>query len=100
MRQEILTWEDVDQLIDALLPQLKGSTFDAMMLITRVKSRIEAAGGFPDLCVLHYNPTRTLFTKQWPAYYAAVTNARIIYPWEIERGSGLQGVLAPPPETN
>ncbi len=169
MRQEILTWEDVDQLIDALLPQLKGSTFDAIMLITRggiipggligealdikyiltaavsfpisvapakllawpeflqfpenhliagrrtlvvddvwgsgrtitaVKSRVEAAGGFPDLCVLHYNPTRTLFTKQWPAYYAAVTNARIIYPWEIERGSGLQGVLAPPPETN
>lgn len=169
MRQEILTWEDVDRLMDSLLPQLKGTAFDAIMLITRggivpgglisealdikmvltaavdfpvdtaqtkllawpeflqfpddrllterrilvvddvwgsgrtitaVKSRVESAGGYPELCVLHYNPTRTLFTRAWPTYYAAVTDARIAYPWEIDRNSGIEGVMAAPPETN
>jgi hypoxanthine phosphoribosyltransferase len=168
MRQELLTWDDVDKLIDALLPQLKGS-FDAILMITRggivpggliseardikvvltaavdfplnlaqakllawpeflqfpasdllagrrtlvvddvwgsgrtitaVKNRVEAAGGFPELCVLHYNPGRTLFTKAWPTYYAAITDARIIYPWEIDRTGGVEGVMASPPETN
>src|SRR5215470_16433824 len=68
--------------------------------ITAVKSRVEAAGGFPELCVLHYNPTRTLFSKAWPTYYAAITDARIIYPWEIDRSGGVEGVMAVPPETN
>lgn len=167
MREEFLTWDEVDRLIDALLPQLRGA-FDAMLMITRggivpggiisealdiqtvltaavdfpndvaaaklmafpdflqfpddrllrekrtlvvddvwgsgrtitaVKSRIEAAGGYPELCVLHYNPTRTLFTKAWPTYYAAVTDARIVYPWEIDRG-GPEGVPAMAPEIN
>jgi hypothetical protein len=35
MRQEILSWEDVDNLMDALLPQLIGRPFDAILLITR-----------------------------------------------------------------
>jgi len=169
MRQELLKWNDVDHLIDALLPQFTGA-FDAILLITRggivpggiisealdikvvltaavdfpaataqtklmawpdflqfpdeallagkrllvvddvwgsgrtitaVKSRVESAGGFPELCVLHYNPTRTLFTKAWPTYYAAITDARIVYPWEIDRGGGVEGVMAaPPPDTN
>jgi hypoxanthine phosphoribosyltransferase len=168
MRNEIITWNDVDQLMDALLPQLKGP-FDAILMITRggivpgglisealdikvvltaavafptdlaamkllawpdflqfpaddllagrrvlvvddvwgsgrtitaVKNRVESAGGLPELCVLHYNPSRTLFTKAWPTYYAAITDARIIYPWEIDRGGGLEGVMAAPPETN
>ena len=168
MRQENLSWDDVDKLVDSLLPQLSG-TFDAMIMITRggiipgglisealnlkyiltaavrfpakvttgklmewpeflqfpedeliagrrtlvvddvwgsgrtitaVKNRAEAAGGFPELCVLHYNPTRTLFGKAWPTYYAAITDARIMYPWEIDR-RGLEGVLAAPaPENN
>ena len=61
---------------------------------------VEAAGGVPELCVLHYNPSRTLFTKAWPNYYAAITDARIVYPWEIDRTGGLEGVIAPAPETN
>jgi len=168
MRNEIITWDDVDRLMDALLPQFK-SAFDAILMITRggivpgglisealdikvvltaavdfptdvgpakllvwpeflqfpddallagrrvlvvddvwgsgrtitaVKNRVEAAGGFPELCVLHYNPGRTLFTKAWPTYYAAVTDARIVYPWEIDRSGGIEGVIAPAPETN
>jgi len=34
MRQEILTWEDVDQLIDYLIPQFE-IEFNAMLIITR-----------------------------------------------------------------
>ena len=168
MRNEIITWDDVDQLMDVLLPQFK-DPFDAILMITRggivpgglisealdikvvltaavdfptgtgtaklmawpeflqfpdeallvgrrvllvddvwgsgrtitaVKNRVEAAGGFPELCVLHYNPSRTLFSKAWPTYYAAITDARIVYPWEIDRTGGIEGVIAPAPETN
>jgi hypothetical protein len=36
--------------------------------------------------VLHYNPYRNLFGNAKPDYYAAVTDAFIIYPWENPRG--------------
>jgi hypoxanthine phosphoribosyltransferase len=168
MRNELISWHDVDHLMDVLLPQFK-DPFDAILMITRggivpgglisealdikvvltaavdfpldmgaakllawpeflqfpnedllagrrvlvvddvwgsgrtitaVKNRVEAAGGTPELCVLHYNPTRTLFVKAWPTYYAAITDARIIYPWEIDRTGGMEGVMTPSPETN
>jgi len=154
-RRELLTWEEVDILIDHLLPQFEGE-FEAMVMITRggvipggllaeamgmthlltaavdfpaqvemeraklmawpqfiqfpedralrgrttlvvddvwgsgrtitsVKIRIQAAGGFPSTCVLHFNPHRNLFGTARPDYYAAVTDAYIIYPWEIDR---------------
>lgn len=57
--------------------------------ITAVKNRVSAAGGFPLTCVLHFNPYRSLFTDARPDYYAAVTDAYIIYPWEIDRGPDL-----------
>jgi hypothetical protein len=156
-RHELLTWADVDRLIDYLLPQFEGD-FDAMVLITRggiipggmlaeamgithiltaavdfpaqlemermrlmawpkfiqfpeesllierrtivvddvwgsgrtitaVKNRVSTAGGFPVTCVLHFNPYRNLFGSARPDYYAAITDARIIYPWEIDRGA-------------
>jgi len=156
LRNEMLTWDDVDKLIDHLLPQFE-EEFDAMVMITRggvipggllaeatglthiltaavdfpaqfemeraklmawpqfiqfpsdenlrgrrtlvvddvwgsgrtisaVKIRVSAAGGFPSTCVLHFNPYRNLFGSARPNYYAAVTDAHIIYPWEIDRG--------------
>ncbi|NIS79967.1 MAG: phosphoribosyltransferase [Anaerolineales bacterium] len=54
--------------------------------ITAVKNRVAAVGGLPYTCVLHYNPYRSLFTQAKPNYYAAVTDAYIIYPWELDRG--------------
>ena len=54
--------------------------------ITAVKNRVSAAGGFPETCVLHFNPYRNLFGSVRPDYYAAVTDAYIVYPWEIDRG--------------
>ena len=155
-RQELLNWDDVNKLIDHLLPQLEGE-FEAMVMITRggiipggilaermglehiltaavdfpaqtemekakllawpqfiqfpdertlsgrrtlvvddvwgsgrtitaVRHRVSAAGGFPHTCVLHFNPCRNLFGNARPDYYAAITDAHIIYPWEIDRG--------------
>ncbi len=64
--------------------------------ITAVKNRISAAGGFPYTCVLHFNPYRNLFGQARPDYYAAVTDAHIVYPWEV--GRGLDRVLRDQPE--
>ncbi|MFO7584385.1 MAG: phosphoribosyltransferase family protein [Anaerolineales bacterium] len=57
--------------------------------ITAVKNRVSAAGGFPETCVLHFNPYRNLFGSVRPDYYADVTEAYIVYPWEIDRGQDL-----------
>lgn len=159
-RHEVLTWSDVDKLIDNLVPQIQGR-FDSMMIITRggivpggllaealnityiltasirfpadfpgltsafrpedrfavpefiqfpdeellegrrilvvddvwtrgrnivtVASRVDAAGGMPETCVLHYKPASSLYPGHTPTYYSAVTDAYIIYPWEVDR---------------
>jgi len=156
-RRELVTWKEVRQLIDHLLPQFRRE-FSALVMVTRggiipggmlaeamnithlltaavdfpaqllqektsmlawpefiqfpsgdqlmgrntlivddvwgsgrtmtaVKNRVSAAGGFPESCVLHFNPYRNLFGTGRPDYYAAVTDAFIVYPWEIDRGT-------------
>jgi hypoxanthine phosphoribosyltransferase len=160
MRQEVLTWSDIDKLINHLIPQFDVK-FDAMIMITRggiipggliaeainieeiltasidfpaesksnsqtkshkflawpkfiqfpqasllsnkniliiddvwgsgrtissVKNMVKGAEGYPYTCVLHFNPHRNLFNRDRPDYYAAITDAYIIYPWEINRG--------------
>lgn len=57
--------------------------------ITAVKNRVSAAGGFPETCVLHFNPYRNLFGSVRPDYYAAITDAFIVYPWELDRGGDI-----------
>jgi uncharacterized protein len=167
VRREVLTWSDVDKLIDYLAPQIHGR-FDSMVIVTRgglvpggllaealnityiltasvrfpadfpslqtgsglheryvvpeflqfpedellegrrvlvvddvwsrgrdivtVASRVDAAGGTPESCVLHYKPASSLFPGHTPTYYAAVTDAHIIYPWEIDRGPEMLGM--------
>jgi hypothetical protein len=54
--------------------------------ITAVKNRVSAAGGFPETCVLHFNPYRSLFGTVRPDYFAATTDAFMLYPWEVDRG--------------
>jgi hypoxanthine phosphoribosyltransferase len=54
--------------------------------ITAVRHRLMAAGGSPFTCVLHFNPYRNLFGNARPDYYAAITDAHIVYPWEFDRG--------------
>lgn len=163
MRREILTWREVEGLIDHLVPQFE-TEFDAMVMITRggiipggilaetlglehiltaavdfpaqtemekakllawpkflqfpedrllrdrralviddvwgsgrtitsVRHRVSAAGGVPYTCVLHFNPYRNLFGSARPDFYAAITDAHIVYPWEIDRGSGPEKVM-------
>ncbi|MBS1249963.1 MAG: Xanthine phosphoribosyltransferase [Chloroflexi bacterium] len=50
-----------------------------------VQKRVDASGGAAYTCVLHFNPYRNLL-KCEPDYYGAITDAYIIYPWEIDRG--------------
>lgn len=50
--------------------------------INAVAGRVQAAGGRPELCVLHYKPGKSLFPQLQPDYYAAVTDEYIVYPWE------------------
>jgi hypoxanthine phosphoribosyltransferase len=165
LRQEYLTWDDVDKLVDVLLPQLRvAGSFDAMILITRggivpgglvcealnitnvltaavdfptlgavpeedkllvlpsflqfpsddlledrrvlivddvwgsgrtsaaVKGRCRGAGATPFTCVFHFNPYRSLFSRAEPDFYGAITDAHIVYPWELDRG--LDGIRA------
>lgn len=66
--------------------------------VTTVKNRVSATGGFPYTCVLHYNPYRNLFGNYRPDYYAAITDAHIIYPWEIDRGGPDRLLLNHPPQ--
>jgi len=54
--------------------------------MTAVRHRTVAAGAVAYTCVLHFNPYRSLFGNLRPDYYAAITDAYIVYPWEISRG--------------
>jgi hypoxanthine phosphoribosyltransferase len=65
---------------------------------TAVRGRVEGAGGIPFNCVLHYNPYRSLFSKTKPDFFAAVTDAYIVFPWEVDRGLKGIDLLTPQPE--
>ncbi|OIO90847.1 MAG: hypothetical protein AUK03_12315 [Anaerolineae bacterium CG2_30_64_16] len=54
--------------------------------INTVKGRVQAAGGDPEVAVVHYKPGSSLFRQSGPEYYAAVTDRFIVYPWEVQRG--------------
>jgi hypoxanthine phosphoribosyltransferase len=49
-----------------------------------VYKQVETVGGIPCSCVLHYNPYRNLL-KCKPDYYGAITDAFIIYPWDLDQ---------------
>ncbi|HKY78622.1 MAG TPA: hypothetical protein VJ182_01365 [Anaerolineales bacterium] len=55
---------------------------------TAVKNRVSAGGGIPFTSVLHFNPHRNLFGTARPDYFAASTDAYIVYPWEQEPTAG------------
>ena len=154
-RHRLVSWEEVDQLIDDLVPRIKHlGPFSAMLMITRggvipggllaealglrhlltasvdflsteqsgmmawptflqfpdpdllrgrrtlivddvwgsgktsiaVRERVSAAGAEAFNCVLHFNPYRSLFSNIRPELYGDVTDAYVVYPWEIDRG--------------
>ena len=75
-----------DHLLDNEYTLVVDDVWGSGRTITAVKNRVAAAGGLPFTCVLHFNPHRNLFGSARPNYYAAVTDAYIIYPWERDRG--------------
>ena len=173
IRHEMVTWEEVDKIVDTLVPQIQtAGSFDGIVLVTRggiipggllaealdityiltaavrfpedvvsevpqsrsprmalpsflqfpdkallqgrklllvddvwgsgrtsssIRGRLEAAGATPFTCVFHYNPYRSLFPDEKPEFYGAITDAYIIYPWEVDRG--IDGLREREPET-
>jgi hypoxanthine phosphoribosyltransferase len=85
---EFIQFPDEDRLVDRQV-LIVDDVWGSGRTITAVRSRVAAVGGIPSTCVLHYNPYRSLFTPQKPDYYAAVTDAHIVYPWEVDRGLDL-----------
>src|SRR6185295_7834382 len=151
-RTEVLTWTDVDRIIDGLVPKIRAlGSFTTMVLITRggvipggllaealdirnvltaavdfpsklgglmawpkflqfpddslvteqkllviddvwgsgrtsiaVRERLISAKAIPFNCVLHYNPYRSLFTDEKPDFYGEITDAYMVYPWEVD----------------
>jgi uncharacterized protein len=89
---KLMAWPDflqfpADELLRGRPVLVVDDVWGSGRTITAVKNRISSAGGFPETCVLHFNPYRNLFGSTRPDYYAAVTDAYIIYPWEIDRSS-------------
>lgn len=74
-----------DELLEGKKTLIVDDVWRGGRTITTVKARVEAMGGWPELAVLHYKPTESLFAKLRPDYYAAITDEHIIYPWESDR---------------
>jgi uncharacterized protein len=58
--------------------------WDTGRTIVAVKQRVLAAGGIADLAVLHYKPEHSQYADR-PDYFAATTDAWIVYPWDPSR---------------
>lgn len=76
-----------DRLVEGRRILIVDDVWGSGRTITAVRNRVSSAGGVPFTCVLHFNPNRNLFGTARPEYYAAVTDAYIVYPWEIDRGT-------------
>lgn len=50
--------------------------------IMAVKGRVETAGGFPEVAVLHWKESRNLFPDDGPDFHAAITTDFVHYPWQ------------------
>ena len=90
-RAKLMAWPQFiqfpkDDLLEGRRTLIVDDVWGSGRTITSVKIRVSAAGGFPYTCVLHFNPYRNLFGSARPDYYAAITDAYIVYPWEIDRG--------------
>ena len=86
-RNTMLSWPRFLQFpSDALLSGRKILVVDNLWrqgrTIMAVKGRIEIAGGFPELAVLHWKQKSSFFPEAAPDYYVQVTDDFIHYPWQ------------------
>ena len=63
--------------------------------VMTVRGRVEASGAVVETAVLHYKPHESLFPNSKPTYYAAVTDAFVVYPWELNRNPRMTREIAP-----
>lgn len=50
--------------------------------VVAARGRIESAGGYPEVAVLHWKQINSHFPDQAPDYYVEVTEDFIHYPWQ------------------
>jgi hypoxanthine phosphoribosyltransferase len=56
--------------------------WDSGSTVVAVRERLRKAGADVDVCVLHFKPGRNKFPGDAPDFYAATTDAWIVYPWD------------------
>jgi len=87
-KSKLLTWPDFkvfpeeEHLCDRNI-LVVNNAWGAGRSTRAVQKQVEISGGSPSTCVLHFNPYRNLL-KCEPDFYGAITDAYIIYPWEID----------------
>ncbi len=54
--------------------------------MSTLRNRVSGADGTPYTCVLHYNQQSNLFKEEKPDFFAAVTDAWIVYPGKWKKG--------------
>jgi hypoxanthine phosphoribosyltransferase len=59
--------------------------WDTGSTVMAVRERLLQAEAKPEIAVLHYKPSRSLFPSDAPNYWAEETDAWIVYPWDPER---------------
>lgn len=59
--------------------------WDSGSTVVAVRERLRKAGADADVCVLHFKPGRNKFPGDGPDFYAAATDAWIVYPWDPRR---------------
>lgn len=84
-RGNILVWPQFlqfpdDELLSARRVLTVDDVWGSGRTSTAVKNRVSAAGGMPFTSVMHFNPHRNLFGTARPDYFAASTDAYIVYP--------------------
>jgi hypothetical protein len=63
--------------------------WDTGQTMVAVRQRVREAGGHPVVAVLHYKPTHSVVDDK-PDYWAAETDAWVVYPWDPNREKMLQ----------
>ncbi|RIK47144.1 MAG: phosphoribosyltransferase [Chloroflexi bacterium] len=74
-----------DELLKGRSILIVDDVWDSGRTAVAVRERIKAAGGKPEVAVLHYKPRASRFPDDRPDYYAEITDDWIVYPWDYDR---------------
>jgi len=74
----------VDALILDKRVLIVDDVWDSGRTAVAVRERVKAAGGIPEVAVLHFKPENNAFPGDGPDHYAIETGDWIVYPWDPE----------------